>query len=166
MKSLSLKSATKDAVRIFQFEMWARFYFIKQDGDTMRIEIPEDVVNRIKEELPIVEGLTELMNEREVNAQSSHDNVCSHIAGHLDGAKYDDSVMPRVFDSPQFKIEMYVFNLWLKMHEPYIIEEPLFFTEWEEMYAEWNKLDEVKEYRDKLVQSGGAPDEPACKTAQ
>lgn len=165
MKSLSLKAAIKDVVRIFQFDQWVRFYYIKQDGDEMSVEIPDEIMARIEKEHSALHKLAETMGGS-IDYKKSHDIVCAHVAAHLDGSKYDSSVMPKVFDAPQFKIEMYVFNMWLKMHEPHLDEEVMFFSDWEEMWQEWNKLEEVKQYREKLVQSGQDPQSPSCGAVQ
>lgn len=165
MKSLSLKAAIKDTVRIFQFDNWVRFYYIKSEGEQMSVEIPADVLQRVEKEYPDLHKLADTMCGS-IDYQKSHDIVCAHVAAHLDGSKYDSSVMPKVFDAPQFKIEMYVFNMWMKMHEPYLDEKTMFFSDWEEMWEEWNKLDEVREYRDKLVQSGQDPQSPSCGAVQ
>jgi hypothetical protein len=58
---------------------------------------------------------------------------------------------------------MYVFGVWLKGHESFLDEATLPFEEWMEMYAGWNSMDEVKEYRRKLEAGGGDPNEPASK---
>ncbi len=58
--------------------------------------------------------------------------------------------MPKMFDSKEFKLEMYVFNLWMKGHADYLDTATLDFSEWLEMYSEWKKMDEVKAYLKKL----------------
>ncbi|KAB1442913.1 hypothetical protein [Pseudodesulfovibrio senegalensis] len=156
IKSVSLKAAVRDTVRIFQFEQWIRFYYIKGEEENMSVEIPDDVLQRVEKEYPTLKSLAETM-VGDIDYKKSHEIVCAHVASHMDGAKYDPTIMPKVFDSPQFKIEMYVFNMWMKMHEPYLDEEVMFFSDWEEMWEEWNKLDEVKQYREKLVSSGQTP---------
>lgn len=165
MKSLSLKSAIRDTVEIFRFEQWVRYYYFIEEGENMSIQIPEDVMTRLNEEYPLLTPLAETMSGS-IDYRKSHEIVCAHVATRLDGAKYDTSVIPKVFDSPQFKVEMYVFNMWLKMHEQYLDEEVMFFSDWEEMWTEWNKLDEVKEYRQKLFNSGEDPQSPSCGTVQ
>jgi hypothetical protein len=165
IKSLSLKAAINDAVQVFQFDQWLRFHYIveKEDG-TLFVEIPEEVMQRIKSEYPRLHSLAEVMNDHSITQQSSHDAVCAHIASNLDGEKYDPSVIPRVFDAPQFKIDMYVFNIWVKMHESILEQEGLFFSDWEQSFNEWKELDEVKEYLAKLHNTD--PESPSCGTVQ
>lgn len=166
IRSVSIKNAVKDALKIFQFDQWIRFYFIKQKGEELWIDIPDDVLAKIKEEDPHLFNFAELVNNAVTDYQRSQENVCSFIAARLDGQKYEQTVLPQVFDNSTFKVEMYIFNVWLKMHEPHLDEEPMTFPEWMEMYEGWNSMDEVKEYRAKLVESGADPGTPECSTAQ
>jgi len=166
IKSVSIKNAIKDTVEIFQFDQWMRFYFVKEDGETLRIEIPEDVLEQVKTAFPGLHGLADLCNNGVIDYRRSQENVCAYVAARLEGDKYDATVMPQVFDNAAFKIEMYIFNVWLKMHESHLDEEYLDFGQWLEMYEGWNSLDEVKQYRKRLLENGTDPGMPACGTAQ
>ncbi|WP_319581768.1 hypothetical protein [uncultured Pseudodesulfovibrio sp.] len=166
LRSVSVKSAIKDAVEIFQFDQWLRFYFVVEKDDKLWIEIPEDTLKKIEKDLPGLFPFAEMVNDAELDYQRSQDNVCTFVAARLDGQKYEASVLPQVFDDAKFKVEMYLFNVWLKMHEPHLDEELMDFNGWLEMYEGWNSMDEVKEYRTKLIESGMDPQTPACGTAQ
>lgn len=164
IKSLSLKAAIRDAVQIFQCDQWLRFNYVVEKDDKLFVEVPKEVMERLEKEYPRLHALAEQMDGYAIDPQSSHDIVCSHIAASLDGQKYDPSVMPRVFDAPQFKVDMYVFNLWVKMHEAILDEEKLFFSDWEQSFDEWKELDEVKEYLAKLHNTD--PENPSTDTKQ
>lgn len=166
IRSVSVKSAIKDALEIFQFDLWLRFYFVVEKGDELWIKIPDDVLAKIKVEHPTMYRLADMVNDAVMDYRISQDNVCSYVAARLDGQKYESTVLPQVFDNATFKIEMYIFNVWLKMHEPHLDEEYMDFSGWMEMYDGWNSMDEVKEYRAKLVESGTDPGTPECSTAQ
>jgi len=166
IRSVSVKSAVRDSLEVFQFDQWLRFYFIKEKDDELRVEIPEDVMVAIKEKTPHLHRFADLVNNAATDYKRSQDNICSYIASRLDGEKYEATVLPQVFDNATFKVEMYIFNVWLKMHEPHLDEEYMDFEGWMEMYDGWNSLDEVKEYRNKLLESGTDPQTPACGTAQ
>ncbi|MBI9081462.1 MAG: hypothetical protein JEY79_17185 [Pseudodesulfovibrio sp.] len=166
IRSVSIKNAIKDALEIFQFDQWLRFYFVEQKGEDLWIDIPEDVMTQVREDYPALHRLADLVNNAKTDYKRSHENVCAYVGARLDGQKYEATVLPQVFDSPSFKLEMYIFNVWLKMHEPHLDEEYMTFNDWMEMYEGWNSMDEVKEYRIKLVASGTYPDAPACKTTQ
>ncbi len=130
------------------------------------IEIPEDVLNQIHEDHPELHRLADLVNNAVTDYKRSQENVCAYVGARLDGQKYESTVLPQVFDNSTFKVEMYIFNVWLKMHEQHLDEEYMNFNGWLEMYDGWNSLDEVKEYRAKLVESGTDPGSPVCNTPQ
>ena len=166
IRSVSVKNAVKDALEIFQFDQWLRFYFVKDKDGELWIEVPEDVMAGIKEKQPALYNFADLVNNAITTYQRSQENVCSYVAARLDGQKYEATVLPQVFDNATFKVEMYMFNVWMNMHEQYLEEEYMDYEGWMEMYEGWNSMDEVQEYRNKLVESGMDPQTPACGTAQ
>jgi len=166
IRSVSVKNAVQDSLEIFQFDQWLRFYFVEKKGDELWIEIPDDILAKIKKDNPPLYRLADLVNNAVTDYTIAQENVCSYVAARLDGQKYETTVLPQVFDNPTFKVEMYIFNVWLKMHEKHLDEEYMDFAGWLEMYEGWNSLDEVKKYRAKLVESGTDPGTPECNTAQ
>lgn len=166
IRSVSVKSAVKDALEAFQFDQWIRFYFIQEKGDELWVEIPEEVLASLKEENDHLHRYADMVNNAVTDYQRSQENVCSYIAARLDGQKYERTVLPQVFDNATFKVEMYMFNVWIKMHESHLDEEYMDFNAWMEMFEGWKSLDEVKEYRAKLVDSGTDPQIPECSTQQ
>lgn len=166
IRSVSVKNAVKDAIEIFQFDQWLRFYFVKEKDGGLEIEIPDEVLADIREKHPVLHPFADLVNNAATDYQRSQENVCSFVAARLDGQKYEAAIMPRVFDDATFKVEMYMFNVWMKMHEAMLDEEYADFGEWLEMYAGWSGMDEVQEYRAKLLKSGADPQIPSCTTAQ
>lgn len=166
LRSVSVKNAVRDAVEIFQFDQWIRFYFVVEKDGQLHIAIPEDRMREIREQFPALYPFADMVNDSPLDYKRSQDNVCSFVASRLDGEKYEPTVLPQVFDNAKFKVEMYLFNVWQKMHEPHLDEGYMDFGGWLEMYEGWNSLDEVREYRDKLLQSGADPQIPTCGTAQ
>ena len=166
IRSVSVKSAVKDALEIFQFDQWLRFYYVEEKGEELWIKVPDDVLASIKEDRPELYRFVDLVNDAPTDYKRSQENVCSYVAARLDGQKYEATVLPQVFDNATFKVEMYLFNVWMKMHEAHLDEEVMDFAGWVEMYEGWTSMDEVVEYRQKLLDSGADPGDPACKTAQ
>ena len=166
IRSVSVKNAVKDALEIFQFDQWIRFYFVEEKDEKLWIRIPEDILAGLKETHPSFHSFADLVNDAVTDYKRSQENVCSFVAARLDGQKYEATVLPQVFDDATFKVEMYMFNVWLKMHEAFLDEEYKDFEGWMEMFEGWNSMDEVKEYRAKLVKSGMDPQIPACDTTQ
>ncbi|MUM77933.1 hypothetical protein GKC30_09835 [Pseudodesulfovibrio sp. F-1] len=166
IRSVSVKSAIKDAVEIFQFDLWLRFHFVTEEDGQLWIRVPDQVMEQIDKDHPSLHRLADMVNNAPIDYKRAQENVCAYVGARLDGQKYEHTVLPQVFDSAAFKIEMYIFNLWMKMHEQHLDEEYTDFKGWLELYAGWNSLDEVKEYRAKLVDSGTDPGTPSCPTAQ
>ncbi|XPV75860.1 MAG: hypothetical protein ACNI27_14650 [Desulfovibrio sp.] len=146
-------SASKEVLKVMIFETWLRFYFIKQDGEELRIEIPEDVIEQIKKETPEHLGLAELMNNDTIDFEKSQATVCAHINAHLDGQKYETGMVMGVFDSKQFKIDHYLFTVWLKRHEQIFDEEMHSFPDWVESYYGWREMPEVQNYHKQLMET-------------
>lgn len=166
IRSVSVKTAVKDALEIFQFDQWIRFYFVVEKNEELWIEIPDEVIAELKEKKPTFHGFADMVNNAVTDYKRSQDNVCSFVAARLDGQKYEATVLPQVFDDATFKVGMYMFNVWLKMHETHLDEEYMDFDGWMEMFSGWNSMDEVQEYRAKLMASGMDPQIPACDTTQ
>ncbi len=166
IRSVSVKNAVQDTLEIFQFDQWLRFYFVVEKDDQLRIEIPEDAMQVIKELDAHLYRFADMVNNAITDYKRSQDNICAFVASRLDGQKYERTVLPQVFDNATFKVEMYMYNVWLKMHESHLDAEYVDFVGWKEMYDGWNSMDEVIDYRAKLVESGTDPGTPECNTAQ
>ncbi len=166
IRSVSVKNAVQDTLNVFQFDQWLRFYFVVEKDDKLWVEIPDDVMASLLEYDTHLHHFADLVNNAVTDYKRSQDNLCSFVAARLDGQKYEGTVLPQVFDNSTFKVEMYIFNVWLKMHEQHLDAERMTFEEWKEMYEGWNSMDEVKEYRAKLMESGTDPGTPECNTAQ
>ncbi|EPR44745.1 hypothetical protein dsx2_1373 [Desulfovibrio sp. X2] len=148
-----LKQAVVDAAQVMRFDHWMRFYFLKEKDGKLVYEVPAEAVAEVQANHSHLEGLLDMVNERETDQERSTTAVCSFIAARLDGMVYKEGTISEVFDSPAFKIEMYLFSLWNQSHEAMLDENPVDFTEWERLYAEWRESSQVKEYEAKLVSS-------------
>ncbi|MBI9110739.1 hypothetical protein [Maridesulfovibrio ferrireducens] len=168
MKNKAFDRAVDDVSEVFMFDNWMRFYFIFEEGKKLIVKVPQDVVDQIEKDFPTMHGLVELFNNEEIDQQKSTQNVCAFIGARFDGTKYSDKIVPKVFDSKEFKIETYLFNLWIKGHESYLETEVMGFADWKELYAGWKEQDEVKDYISRLKNagSGAAIQPPTCTTIQ
>ena len=164
MSSIDLKQALEDAMEVIMFETWVRHYFLTEKDGKLFVDIPQDVQDDVESKHPHVAGLSALMNQDFIDQESSQRAVCSFIAARLDGTRYESNFMSHVLDHRNFKIESYVFNVWLRMHEQFLDEERKPFEEWKEMYENWRKMEQVAEYVAKLY-SGNMPIEGEhCRT--
>lgn len=154
-KAQAFAQAVKDATQVLRFEHWLRFYFLKEKDGKLVYEIPEAMVDDVRLKFPNLQGLVDILNNEETDQERSTTTVCTFMAARLDGQAHPEGVISQVFDSPGFKIEMYLFSLWNQSHEGLLEQEERDFTEWERLYAEWRASEQVKAYEAKLVLSPG-----------
>lgn len=157
-------NAVADIAEVFMFEQWLRHYFVVEKDGKLLLEIPQEELKDIYEKEEHLAPLVDMFNNTEISYEKCQTTVCAFVGARYDGSKYGPEVISRAMDSKAFKIEMYVFGVWLKGHESYLDERKLPFSEWREMYAGWNSLDQVKEYRKKLMAGGADPNQPATKS--
>jgi hypothetical protein len=156
--------AVADIAEVFMFEQWLRHYFVVEKEGKLYIEIPHEDLKAIYAKEEHLGGLADMLNNAEITYEKCQATVCAFVGARYDGSKYGPEVISRSLDSKAFKIEMYVFGVWMKGHEQFLDAQRLPFSEWREMYAGWNTMNEVKEYRKKLMAGGGNPNEPATKS--
>lgn len=155
IKSPGFDRAVQEVFEVFMFEFWLRYYYVVEAEGGLRIEMPDAVMDQVREKHPNLAPLAELMNHDVIDRQRSHDTVCSFVGARLDNGRFPSGVISNVFNSKAFKIENYVFSLWLKGHESYLDEAPMEFGEWQEMYTHWKDMDEVKDYLARLKEGAG-----------
>ena len=160
------KKALRDVSEIFKFENWLRFYFvIEQDDDTLKLEIPAERLEAIQQAHPHLYDLAKLLDGGVIDYETSVKSVCSYVGSRLDGPKYTSTLITNTFDSREFKIEMYLFDLWIKGHEGYLDEAERSFGEWQELFEGWKNTEQVREYHQKLMVSPAqAESDPDCTT--
>lgn len=157
MSKMDMNPVVRDVAEVFQFEHWIRFYFLEErEGGKLFVNIPEEVVAIVNERHPHLAGLVPLLNQAEIDYAKSMTTVSEYVAARLDGEKYEVNAVSAVLDGKAFKVEMYLFNLWLKGHEEMLDETVYGFDGWSEMYGEWKDQDEVKAYVLKLHKSGAS----------
>lgn len=158
-------SAVADIAQVFMFEQWLRHSFAVEKDGRLFIEIPEADLAEIHGKYEGLGGLADMFNHDEITYEKCQTMVCTYVGARFDGSKYGPDVVPRTLDSKTFKIEMYVFGMWLKGHGAYLDAERLSFADWMEMYDGWKALDQVKEYRRKLEAGGSDPNQPPSARA-
>jgi len=157
-------NAMADIAEVFMFEQWLRHYFVVEKDGKLLLEIPQDDLKEIYAKHEHLGSLADMFNGAEISYEKCQTTVCAFVGARYDGSKYGPDVVSRTLDSKAFKVEMYVFGVWMKGHETFLDAAKLPFAEWREMYAGWNTLGEVKEYRKKLMAGGGTPNEPTSKS--
>jgi hypothetical protein len=147
----NLKDALNDVAKVFEFEQWLRFYYVSEEGDKLFIRVPDEKMNEIRSKFPTLARLAEEINDREIDFQKSQENVCAFVAAEFDGDRYPEGTVAQVLDKNDFKLEMYLFNLWARTHETRLDEEELSFDAWLRMYEEWRASPEVQKYLQNFV---------------
>ena len=158
-------NAMADIAEVFMFEQWLRHYYVAEKNGKLSLEIPQDEYQAIFAQEEHLAPLADMLNNCEISYEKCQTSVCAFVGARYDGSKYGPDIVSRTMDSKAFKIEMYVFGVWLKGHESFLDERKMPFDEWREMYREWKALSEVKEYRRKLEAGGGDPNAPASNCA-
>jgi len=150
----------KDIVRVFIFENWARFYFTADKHGMAHLEVPGDVLEKLKKEHPDLAPLIEETNKGVITPELCRQKVGEFVCRILDGQKYAPGQVEKALNSKAFKIEMHMFFMWQRGHEAYLDQHDLSFDDWMEMIVNWRLMDEVKAFQAKLEQ---APEEDGQK---
>jgi hypothetical protein len=147
------EALTKDIVRVFIFENWARYYYTVERGGTTYLEVPEEVLEQCRKTHPDLVPLLEDTNKTEITYESCRKNVGEFVCRVLDGQKYPPGKVDAALDSKAFKIELHMFFMWQRGHDSYLDQHRLSFDDWMEMFVNWRLMDEVKAFQTKLEQS-------------
>lgn len=151
---------------VVMFENWLRFYFIAEENDTLVLRLPEKAMEQLRKRYPGFYGLAEYLNNEEITHRSSMDAVCLFVAREMEGAVLPESVIGRVFDSPQFQVELQLFGSWVQSHEEQLDENFMEFSDWLSLFTAWKESDEVKQYAKRLAESMPLPASSTSTTTQ
>ena len=144
--------AVNRITQVVMFENWLRFYFISEEEDgKLFIRLPEKAMEQLRARYSSFYGLAESLNNREIDHQTSINEVCLFVASEIDGQSLSEQTISRVFDSSQFQVELQLFSSWVQAHEEKLDENFMEFSDWRELFEEWKHTDEVEEYRKSIV---------------
>ncbi len=144
--------AVSRITQVVMFENWLRFYFITEEEDgKLLIRLPEKALEQLKARYASFYGLAESLNNREIDHQTSVNEVCLFVATEIDGKSLSEQMINRVFDSTQFQVELQLFSAWVQAHEEMLDENFVEFNVWLERYAAWKQTDEVEAHRKSIV---------------
>ncbi|WP_244963587.1 hypothetical protein [Oceanidesulfovibrio marinus] len=146
----TMQNAIQDISRLMQFENWIRFYFIREEDDTLYVRIPDEAVKRIEEEYPLYISIVEELNNKPIDYEKSMATLCKQVVTIFEGDKYPFGISGDVFDTKDFQAEMHLFNVWVQSHESQLDQAFMDFSTWQEIFGEWRQDDRVKEYFEKL----------------
>ena len=151
--STELDTATNRITEVVMFENWLRFYFIAEEGGKLLLRLPEKAMEQLKKRYASFYELAERLNDVEIDHNTSLKEVCLFVAGGFDGHPLPEDVISRVFESPRFQLELQLFSHWVQAHEEQLDAGFAEFADWQRMFNEWKSSDEVKEHRQRLMES-------------
>lgn len=156
----NFKQALKETTDISKFEMWLRFYFTKDTGEELTLEIPEDIMQDLEQSYGILGRLARKMEGQPLTPEKSREQVINHISSELDGVRYSSELIPSVLNSPSYEVELSLFHMWVSAHEEELDEQVYSFEQWMQLYEAWKRTEEGQQMIDRLHGSGnesGAP---------
>ncbi len=144
-------SAITRVTEVLMFENWLRFYFIEEDdGGELFIRLPEKALQQIQNNYGQFYDLADRLNNREINHQTSMNEVCLFVAADFSSKGLPEDLATRVFDSLAFQLEVQMFGAWVQAHEDLLDVNFMDFATWRHSYEQWCKSDAGLAYRKKL----------------
>lgn len=150
MQQDNFKQALKDVTDMCKFELWLRFYYVQQNENGLVLEIPEDVMEHLKQEYPLLSGLAERLKSDTITPEKSQTTLINYIGEKLDGIKYDAEFIPSVLNSKSFEAEINAFHMWVNAHEDQLEQENMDFKEWMQFFEAWKRTEKGQEILSEL----------------
>jgi hypothetical protein len=136
------KQIIEELSAVVKFEQWVRFYFIKKEGEDLVIAPEPEHMQKIKMLYAEYYELVEAMCLVKMTPQTSQQLILDFIRNHFDGQEYKSTQIHKALDSRDFSIEMYLFNMWLELHDDQLSEQIIGFDEWVGLYDTWKDSDQ------------------------
>lgn len=156
------KQALKDTTDICKFEHWLRFYFLKEQGDQLRLVIPEENLIYLQKEYEPFSGLAKELNHQFLTPELSQKTLIEYISRTLDGPVYDHTLINSVLNSKSFEAEMSAFHIWTEVHADQLEEKTMDFKEWMQLFEAWKRTEKGQS----LLQGLTTPTDNTTSTTQ
>ena len=138
--------------QVVMFENWLRFYFIsEEESGKLFIRLPEKAMAQLMARYNAFHGLAERLNNKEIDHQTSINEVCLFVAASAGGRSLSERIISQVFDSSRFQTELQLFSAWVQAHEEKLDERFMEFSDWLTQYELWKQTDEVEAYRKNII---------------
>ncbi len=131
------KKIVDDLSAVVKFEQWVRFYFITKENDDLIIAPEPEHVQKIKASYPKYYDLLEAMCLIKMTPQTSQRLILDFIRDHFDGQEYTSTEIHKTLDSNDFGTEMYLFTMWLDLHENQLLDRIVGFEVWMSLFDTW-----------------------------
>ncbi len=142
-------------LEVVMFENWLRFYFIAEEGDSLKIGLPAKSLERIRELYPNLAPLAEKMDGRPVDFEISRNSVLEHIINHIDGKTMPQGEAQRLLQSRVFQAQLQLFHTWEQLHEDQLDNGFQEFGAWKQLFGQWQETQGASELRDRLMGKKG-----------
>jgi len=153
------KEALKDLTDVCKFEHWLRFYFVREDDDDLKLDIPDSTLETIKQNYGDLAGLAEKLNHITITPEISQQTMIQHISETLDNQKHSSAIVPSVLNSKSFEKEMTAFHIWVNAHEDQLEKEVYGFRDWMQMFEAWKRTEKGQEMMQQLESGTEEPDQ-------
>jgi hypothetical protein len=132
-----INAGALDVLEVFQFEYWLRFYFMMEEEGSFYVRLEDSLMERIEEQYPHLSGLAEKLNATHLTPEISQTLVGEFIFKNLEGKAARPGKVQDLLDSKEFNEELYLFNMWVNLHERQLDAKVLSFERWQELFQEW-----------------------------
>lgn len=138
------QEALEDISEVFKFELWLRFYFIEEDNGSLRIDLDDQVIEKMGSVYGHLAKLASSLNRVVLNPVVCQEKIVEHLMDQFDGKKYEIGYIPKILDSAAFKTENQLFNTWTQLHEDQLDKTILSFDKWKELYDQWKQSESAR----------------------
>ncbi len=167
-EKITFKDEVKLILEVVMFENWMRFYFIKEeetkseDGKedlvSLKMELPEKTLEKIKELYPDLYPLAKEINGRNIDFETSRTAVLAYIMEALDGTKMPKGEAQRALSSATFQMDLQLFHTWLQMHEAQLDQGFAPFDVWRDMFSKWKESPAALELAENIKKAAASTD--------
>ncbi|MHC1791339.1 hypothetical protein [Solidesulfovibrio sp.] len=155
-----IEQASQEIFRIFMAEHWARYYFAMENGDVVFLDIPQEAIDALKAEDPVLAEFVAGINGQAIDMESSRRAVGEFIFKAMEGGQYPQGLVGRAFDGKPLGLLLKLFSVWLSGHEGMLDAAVLPLAEWERHFTTWRQDPAVARFAASLATAGN-PATPA-----
>lgn len=144
-------TALNEISEVFHFEFWLRYYFVEERGDDLFIVITDEQMKKMQTQYPEYWELAERVKDQPLTPELSQMAVVEFLQLNLEGKKLSTNAVPKVLDSKDFSIEMYMFDTWVNLHEEQLSQKIFGFEYWMNAYGQWRGSEKALQMAQSLL---------------
>lgn len=134
-----------EVAKVFHFEFWLRYYFIEERDNELFIAITDEQMEHMRKQFPDFVELAERMMGVALTPELSQMRVVEFLQLHYEGSRFPPNSIPKILDSKDFSVEMYLFDTWLNLHENQLMQKIYGFDQWMHFLDEWKQSDKAQQ---------------------